>query len=489
MAGTNVPSITWTSTGVVVPTQAAILAGVQADFQAAFGGNMNAALNTPQGQLASSLAAIIANCYATIAYFANNVNPNAATDAMQDAIAYIYYLTRNPGTPTSVQCTCTGVAGTVIPVGAQATDTSGNLYEASQSATIGSGGTATVTFENVTNGPIACPTGTLTQIYKAIAGWNAITNPSPGVLGTDVESQAAFAARMQASVAVNAQGSLQAIYGAVASLAGVSSVYVYENDTNSAVNVGSTNYQLLANSIYVAAVGGAAASIAQAIFSKKSPGCATNGNTSVTVYDTSYPQGQQPSYTIKYNVPTSIPISAVVTIKNSSNLPSNYATLIQNALLAAFDNGVAAVTNSAGTIVVPAVPAISIASNIVAANYFAPVLAAFQPMTLFSILLGTVFSGSGSVASSTTLTITGTPTGFLAPGDYVTGISQIPANTYIVSQLSGTTGGAGTYQMSQSATGSGSGTVTSATGNLQSYQAGIDQIPTLAAANISVVTS
>ena len=56
---TAVPPIVFTPTGLDVPTAAEVLAGVQTDINAAFGGNINPALNTPQGQLASSETAVI----------------------------------------------------------------------------------------------------------------------------------------------------------------------------------------------------------------------------------------------------------------------------------------------------------------------------------------------------------------------------------------------------------------------------------------------
>ena len=56
---TNVPAIQFTTAGIVVPEESAILTGVQEDINAAFGGNLNFTnLNTPQGQLASSWAAV-----------------------------------------------------------------------------------------------------------------------------------------------------------------------------------------------------------------------------------------------------------------------------------------------------------------------------------------------------------------------------------------------------------------------------------------------
>jgi uncharacterized phage protein gp47/JayE len=478
MAGTNVPPIEWTPTGLVVPTAAEILAGVLADLNAAFNGNLNLALNTPQGQLASSLAAIIQQCYGAMAYLTGNVNPAAAQDFMQDAIGYIYYLTRNSGTPTVVACTCAGVVGTVIPAGSEATDTSGNLYASTAAGTIGAGGTVTISFQNQNDGPIPCAPSTLTQIYQAVTGWESITNPSSGILGTNTESAAAFAARMQASVAVNAQGSLPSLYGALAALPGVTAVYCVENDTSSPVSTGPTDYSVAANSVYAAVVGGTASQIAQTIFTKKSPGCNTNGNQSIVVYDTTYPEGSQPAYTIKFEIPNDLAMTFTVALGSSSGLPANIDTLIQNAMLAQFQDGSSLV------------PAVGIASQILAATYFSPVLATFTGLPLLSILMGTAFSGTCSL-SGTTLTVSSVTSGFLTAGCYVVDTTHgtaIPSNTYVVEQLTGTPGGAGTYELSASCTTESGDTVTSTTGNLQTFQAGIDQIPVLSAANIVITT-
>lgn len=61
-----------------------------------------------------------------------------------------------------------------------------------------------------------------------------------------------------------------------------------------------------------------------------------------------------------------------------------------------------------------------------------------------------------TVSSSTSITITAVGSGTPAPGQTITG-TNIPANTTIVSQTSGTTGSTGVYVMSNAASGSGSG--------------------------------
>ncbi len=83
---TNVPPIVFTPTGPALPTESAILAGVLADENAAFGGGMSLSLSSPQGQLAQSLTAIIGDKNNQIATIVNQIDPNYAMGRWQDAI-------------------------------------------------------------------------------------------------------------------------------------------------------------------------------------------------------------------------------------------------------------------------------------------------------------------------------------------------------------------------------------------------------------------
>ncbi len=209
---TNVPSITWSNGAPVLPAVPSILSGVMADITSAFGGGLNQTLTSPQGQLAQTQAAIISDKNSQIAYIANQVNPATASGIWQDAIGFIYFVTRIQATGTVVQATCVGAVGTVIPAGSVAQDTNGYLYSSTASATIPSSGSVTVQFQCQTTGAISCAIGALSKIYTAIAGWNTITNAAAGAVGNAVESRAAFESRRQLSVANNAINSIQAIY-------------------------------------------------------------------------------------------------------------------------------------------------------------------------------------------------------------------------------------------------------------------------------------
>lgn len=376
MSVSSVPQLTFTQTGVVLPAESDILAGVQTDIDTAFGGGLNPALETPQGQLASTTAAVIANKNAEIAYYVNQVDPQYAEGRFQDAIGRIYFLTRKPATATSVTCTLTGSIGAVIPAGTLAKDTSGNTYTLTGDVTIGSGGTGSGSFQNIATGPIPCAAGTLTQVYQAVAGWDAVTNPTDGTLGQDVESRGDFEYRRKNSVALNGKGTPQSIYGAVFNVPGVLDVYVKDNPTNATVNTGSTNYPIIANSIYVAAVGGANADVAKAIWLKKDAGCSYNGNTTVTVTDDSGYSYPYPTYSVKFHRPASRAIKFAVQIVNSSTLPSNIVTLVKNAIIARF-NGTDGTTRE------------RIGSLILSSRYYGAVSGVASNVSIVSILIGT----------------------------------------------------------------------------------------------------
>lgn len=379
---TNVPVPQWTDKGFIVPATADILAGVQADINAAFGGNLNFTTNdgsttnpTPQGQLAASETAVIDNANALFLKMTQQVDPAFAEGRMQDAIARIYFIERNPAQPTVVPAVCNGLAGVVIPPGAQALAVDGNRYICTSGGAIPVSGSITLQFECLTVGPIPCPAGSLNQIHQAIPGWDSISNPTDGVLGNDVESRAAFEARRAQSVALNSLGGLPSVLGAVLNVPNVIDAYVTENVSNSPQTIGGV--LLLPNSIYVAVVGGNSDAIARAIWSKKAPGCAYNGNTTVTVQDRSAGYvAPYPTYQVSYHIPDPLPIFFTVVLTSGPQVPADAATQVQNAIVAAFggeDGGLRA----------------KIGTKIYASRFYAPVAALGSWVQIVSIEIGT----------------------------------------------------------------------------------------------------
>lgn len=469
---TNVPTVTFSATGFIAPDEADILAGVQADLNAAFGGNLNPSLETPQGQIASSEAAIIGNAYDAFAFLTTQSDPAFATGRYQDAIGRIYFIDRLPALPTIVQLACAGLTGTPIAAGALALAQDGNTYVCTTGGTIPVGGTITLPFSCTVTGPIAAPAGSVNAIYQAIPGWDTVNNVADGVLGQNVESAAAFEARRQLSVAGNSVGSLPSVLGAVLDVTGVLDAYVTENTTAAPVVIGGVS--VAARSLYVAAVGGTDADVAAAIWSKKAPGCGYTGTTTVVVTDTqSGYSPPYPTYNVSFTRPTALSIIFVVNILNNTQIPSTATALIQAAIVNAFGGGDGGIRARIG-------------STIFATRFVAPVAALGSWALVASITVGSKNSAAavvtGSIAGSV-MTVTAVSSGTLAVGQTIIG-AGVADGTRIASLGTGA-GGTGTYNLNLSQT-IGSETLTGIIAGSTSQSVHIDQVPTIAAANIVV---
>lgn len=348
---TAVSAPTFGDTGYTAPEDEDIYTGVKSDLNTAFGGDLNFDSDgTPQQQLAASETAIISHAYDVYCSIANGVDPSYASGRMQDAIGRIYFITRKAATATTVTATCTGSENTDIPAQTLAKTTDGYVYSCVSGGTIPSSGSIDLEFECTTVGAIECPAGTLTTIYQAISGWDSITNADAGTVGRATETRTEFETRRQDSVSWNAAGFPAAIRGAVLSVDGVSGAYVYANNTSSAITKGSTSYSIAAHSLYVAAVDGDDDDVAAAIFTRLNPGCATVGNTTVTVEDSndSYTT-PYPSYEINFERPTATPIYIAVTIPYSTSVPNDAETQIQDAIVDAFSGGDGGTTPTIGS--------------------------------------------------------------------------------------------------------------------------------------------
>lgn len=213
---TNVPALTIGPTGPVIPDESDILAGRQADLQAAFGGDLSDDKRTPQGQVASSEAAIIGDVNAVVAQLVAGVDPATSSGRMQDGIGALYNIERFEAQSTVVTVTCFGKTDTPIPINAKIPDAAGNLWLCIEAGTIPSSGSIDLEFACQKTGPFACPPGFINgRPYQAIPGWDSGTNAAAGAVGNVVESRADFEYRRSQSVAINGVSQTGAILGAV----------------------------------------------------------------------------------------------------------------------------------------------------------------------------------------------------------------------------------------------------------------------------------
>lgn len=321
--------------GMVADDVETVRASVQETWQNAFADvdvpTLNVDASTPQGQLIDSQTAAIVEKDNQILYLSNMFNPLTAEGIWQDALAEIYFISRQSAIASTAVCTCTGRKGTVIEAGAiiENADTA-EQWQCTEAVTIPTGGTVDATFECIETGAIEAAAGTLTKIVTVIAGWDAVTNAEAATVGQSQETQGAFEARRYKSVALNSRSSCASVYSRVGQVEGVLSLYVNDNKTDAEKTIDGVT--LAPHSLFVSVTGGEDKDVAEAIYNSVSAGCAFNGETEVEVTDP-YTGAIN---TIKFNRPENINIGVRVTLRDDDSLPADAVSLTRNAVYANF---------------------------------------------------------------------------------------------------------------------------------------------------------
>jgi uncharacterized phage protein gp47/JayE len=315
-----------TPTGISAPSYADIYQSLQASFQGIYGSDAYIAPDSQDGQMLAIIAQAINDCNNTMIAVYNAFSPSTAQGAGLSSVVKINGLARLVPSNSTVAVDITGVAGTIISNGI-VSDINGNSWNLPPTVTIPFGGEITVTATAQQAGAIAADTDTVINIVTPTLGWQTVNNSSAAVPGNPVEMDATLRARQSVSTSLPAQSIIDALYGSLANLTGVTQLKIFENDTGSADGNG-----VPAHSIAVVIEGGNVTTIAQTIEEKKPPGTGTYGTTSEVVLD---PVGVP--VTINFFIPTQDEILVAITIKALSGYTSTIGNEITASIASAIN--------------------------------------------------------------------------------------------------------------------------------------------------------
>jgi len=262
-------------------------------------------------------------------------DPAKAVGIDLDAISSITGTFRNPGTPSNVDLTFTGVPGSVILAESivEAADT-GQRWIVDQTFTVGPGGTVVVPVRSQLIGPIQAEPGTITKIITTIAGVSAVTNANPATPGTEKERDSSLRIRRRLAVGKPGNNQVDSLYGLLSGLDGVRRVKVYNNPTGSAaVDADMNPHGLPPHSITILVDGGIVSDIAMAIYLKKNPGVLLNGDGTVEEEWVTSPTIATHQQKITFGRPFYVDVAVVVGIKNDGTLPDDLETQIKDAII------------------------------------------------------------------------------------------------------------------------------------------------------------
>lgn len=291
--------------------------------------NWNLDPSTPDGLKLASDVEIFANLDELGQRAYNSKDPNKAKDVDLNIICSLTGTTRSQGTPSNVELTLTGVAGTVILAGKLVESVvDGSQWSIDSNVTIGVGGTVAATATCTTNGATVASIGTITRIVDTVGGWQKVTNPTVATLGTNRQNDSSLRVERRRSVARPGNNQVDSLTGELFSIDGVRRVRVYENFTDFTDSNGLTRH-----SISPIVDGGSNEDIAKAIFIKKNPGCNLYASgTPVTVTNV-YDKYINNAKTITFSRPIYVDIVMTVNIKDDGSLPVDVEQLVKEAIV------------------------------------------------------------------------------------------------------------------------------------------------------------
>ena len=245
-----------------------------------------------------------------------------------DGLVTINGLVRKSASYSTVTLTLTGLPYTQITNGV-VQSAAGDRFDLPANVTLGESGTVTVVATAEELGSLEALAHTITTIVTPTYGWNSVDNPSPANVGQPIETTQQLIQRQQSSVALPSQTPKAGIEGGIYSIEGVTDFKVYENDTSSSAAYDTaTNIGGPANSITCVVEGGDSNEIAKQIDLRKTPGCYTEGDVEIDVYDSFGSENK-----IRFFRPTYTDIYAEVTITPLTGYSSAVGDEIKQAIV------------------------------------------------------------------------------------------------------------------------------------------------------------
>ena len=284
-----------TATGLTTATETELVANFTAAMQQIYGSDINLASSTPDGQMMNIFIQAVLDLQDLLTTIYNMFDPDQAIGVILDQRCAINGIQRQAGTYTITNLTVVtnqsvnlyGLDQSVETVFTYA-DNAGNQWQLQTTQLGVTAGTNIYAFQAASPGAVLTVPNTITVPVTIVLGVVSVNNPTTyTTLGINEETDAQLKVRRQQSVSLASQGYLPGLLAALENINGVTSAFVYENNTGAPDGISpDAAYPsgTPSHSIWVIVAGsGAASAIAQAIYTKRNAGCGMRGETSYTV--------------------------------------------------------------------------------------------------------------------------------------------------------------------------------------------------------------
>ncbi len=274
-------------TGLTIDSINTLVINLSAILRNIYGYDINLNSNAPDGQLVRIFCQAVEDVLELLQSVYNSFGYMQAYGVQLDQRLALLGLARKQGSQTTTPVTII-VNQALILYGLNSApqtpftliDQTGNQWQLVAQHSFSSAGSASLTFQAVTIGPIGVTANTITQQLTTVLGVTAVNNPttSGSIIGVSEETDTQFKVRAAQSFALASTGPSDSIRAALLNSADITDASVLENDTGSTDGNG-----ILAHSIWVIVAGGTYPGIAGAIYAKKMPGCGMKGSNSYII--------------------------------------------------------------------------------------------------------------------------------------------------------------------------------------------------------------
>lgn len=310
-----------TPQGFVTKRLDEILEEINQETRVVFGESTNTSSATPLGQLNGVNAASRADIWEAMSVVYNACDPSTAQTVALSRTVELNGIIRKIATQSTVTCTFTGNAGTIIPVNFEVgVINTTDIFITTIQNTIGVGGTIDINMLSKEYGVIIAEVGTLNQIITPLNGLTSVTNVTNADAGSLEESDTQLRNRQTVSTESPSQNLIDSLYGQLNKLANIKSVNIFDSSD--------TDIGLPSCSFSVIILGASDVDIANTIFVGKPPGVITVGTTTVRIIDE---QGMPRD--INFSRPDPVDIYVTVNTTNTGAFPINGVGAIKQAII------------------------------------------------------------------------------------------------------------------------------------------------------------
>jgi hypothetical protein len=324
--------------GLQLATRSELVASLTESMQSIYGADVNLDSSSPDGQFLNILVQMFLDYEDLLMQVYNSFDPDNTIGTILDQRVGINGIQRQAGTRTVTNITldiykALNLYG-VDQFGEDVytvSDAAGNQWQLINSITIPSAGIYALSFQSATPGRVYTIPNTINVPVSVVLGITSINNPtSYTTLGIDEESDYYLKIRRQKSVSLSSQGYLSGLIAALENISGITTVVVYENNTNSTDGDGTPSH-----SIWII-IGGTASdsSIANAIYKKRNAGCGMRGTHYYTIV-----QADGSSFTILWDVVTPETLFTKFTLTSIDGVTVPNVAGIQSGLVTSFTPG------------------------------------------------------------------------------------------------------------------------------------------------------